>query len=312
MCYSVLMLKPKTKEIFFHFLAKELFVILALLISASFALWAGASSEVSFRQVILPLDGGGEGQGGGGNGFVAPPSTSPETPPAVSVPKTDQPVTDKPKEAVPAPVVPKVDPKDFRAIILERPTGLSFYRGEERKLSVLIRNTGKATWNVDRHPIHIGVVGDKPSRFLMPSWISPDRPRISYSTATNTPLLTNEIGPNRRLRLSFTAKAPLEPGTFTEQWALVVDGVTWIPSTEFRFRMRVLPPVKAQSIKPLTTPKIQLPAKPIMPKALPAPALDATVKEQRGFGTAVASTWGVFKGWITNLFGQNAMAQTNR
>ena len=72
---------------------------------------------------------------------------------------------------------------------------------------------------------------DRPSAFRSELWLSSTR----VASLIESSVKPTEIG---HMRFSFTAPAP---GWYDETFALVAEGITWMPSTSMSYRMEVTP-----------------------------------------------------------------------
>jgi serine O-acetyltransferase len=91
---------------------------------------------------------------------------------------------------------------------------------------LVVINRGRQTWTKDTL-LRIGVVGDQPSACYHPGWISPNR-ICTFSE--------EKVAPGETATFNFT----LNPANLdSERFQLVIEGVCWIPNTEFGYENRV-------------------------------------------------------------------------
>lgn len=84
--------------------------------------------------------------------------------------------------------------------------------GETRSVSVTFRNKG-VLWS-NKWGFKLGAVGDS-----------------DPFTATTRHLLASEVGPNGTYTFTFNLTAPSTPGTYTTDWRMLREGVTWFGAT---------------------------------------------------------------------------------
>ncbi len=84
--------------------------------------------------------------------------------------------------------------------------------GQSYTVDVTFRNRG-VLWNSARN-FRLGAVGDS-----------------DPFTAFNRVSLPGEVGPGQTCTFTFTMTAPTTPGTYTTEWRMVRDGVTWFGAT---------------------------------------------------------------------------------
>ncbi|MDI6829429.1 MAG: NBR1-Ig-like domain-containing protein, partial [Armatimonadota bacterium] len=84
--------------------------------------------------------------------------------------------------------------------------------GETRSVSITFRNRG-VLWT-EAKAIRLGAVGDSDP----------------FTTQTRH-TISGEVGPNQTYTWTFNLTAPTTPGTYTTDWRMVRDGVTWFGET---------------------------------------------------------------------------------
>ena len=84
--------------------------------------------------------------------------------------------------------------------------------GETKSVSVTMRNRG-VLWNSARG-YKLGAVGDS-----------------DPFTGTTRQLLSSEVEPSGTVTFTFNLTAPTTPGTYTTDWRMVREGVTWFGAT---------------------------------------------------------------------------------
>ncbi|MDD5567086.1 MAG: SpoIID/LytB domain-containing protein [Patescibacteria group bacterium] len=100
------------------------------------------------------------------------------------------------------------------------------------------KNTGAKAWtNAGQNYVALNVTdpAGRRSPFIHESWTE------FYYRPTR--LAVAEVPPNWIGRFSFTLKAPLEPGEYTESFALVVENKTWIEGGRFVLPITVTKPI---------------------------------------------------------------------
>jgi hypothetical protein len=97
-------------------------------------------------------------------------------------------------------------------------------------------NTGTDTWtNSGSNPVRLGTWSpqDRASPFYTDyNWIGPNRP---------TNLDSASVAPGQVGRFTFIMTAPQTPGTYTEYWRLVKEGVAWFGYSGVYFQITVTP-----------------------------------------------------------------------
>lgn len=139
----------------------------------------------------------------------------------------------------------------------------------ESKVKVKFTNTGTLEWNNFLQPLHIGTSRprDRKSKFIHLIW--------PYSDRTVRAVLPNTIKPGESFDIEFTVLAPAVKYStrFTEYFALVADGLTWIQDSEFKVSILVKPLPQQKStviVKPAPKPTTGGITQPEQPKT-PSP-----------------------------------------
>jgi len=130
------------------------------------------------------------------------------------------------------PVQADIIPPVYDYKVVSQSPGGSIMQGTGVILWVTIENTGNTNWYGDSYfgdfegnPIHLGTVRptDRNSGFYTPeNWISTNRIHAADEAKAE---------PGETMSFGFFATAPetLSPGTYTECFAPVIEGVTWLP-----------------------------------------------------------------------------------
>jgi len=183
-------------------------------------------------------------------------------------------------------------PINLRAQVAQKTTNVTVTSGQPATVTVQFKNIGRTSWNHWLQPLQIGTAKphDRPSRFIHQDWPYNNR-------AVQTDLLI-EVKTNQTLSVTFPIQVPEVKRTtyFTENFALVADGLAWIPGSDFSVR------ITAKSLPAATTPTIKtVPstggiAKPAAPQktgsATPVAALQNTFTQ----------LWTSVKSSLTKLF----------
>lgn len=125
-----------------------------------------------------------------------------------------------------------------------RSSALTLSAGIETEVEVTLTNTGKATWLPGE--TNLGTTGprDRESAFRTTTWMSPGR-------VVSVP---KEVGPGESVTLLFPLRAVDTPGSYTEDFGLVQEGVTWFADSggpadsALRIAVEVTPPVPYRGV----------------------------------------------------------------
>ncbi|AKM85042.1 MAG: hypothetical protein VE98_C0001G0588 [candidate division Kazan bacterium GW2011_GWA1_50_15] len=186
-------------------------------------------------------------------------------------------------------------PESYRAKLLRRSYNVQLNPGVETTLSVIALNVGNAVWyNYGRFQTKLGVVGDRHSMLATAQWEKFDRVAILDKTTTGG----NELRPGQLGRFNLTIKAPLQPGVYTETFALLTEHITWFPGTEVTVRVtsgqsRVVP--RSSTLADQVTPSTD--GTPTTSPA-PQPRVITPKSESTGFLGWLSRVWST----VTNLF----------
>jgi hypothetical protein len=80
-----------------------------------------------------------------------------------------------------------------------------------------MRNTGTDTWTPARTRLGTTQPRDRASPVMGPGWLAPNRPAA----------IDRRVAPGETGRFTFTLRAPLEVGEYSEYFNLVEEGVAW-------------------------------------------------------------------------------------
>ena len=104
--------------------------------------------------------------------------------------------------------------------------------GQAATLSVAFQNTGQRDWLADG-PLRVRLgtsnPNDRTSPFAHSSWAQENRPAT----------LPSDVPVGQSATIDFTIQAPMEPGSYQESFALVVEGVTWLDGATVTFPLEV-------------------------------------------------------------------------
>jgi len=104
----------------------------------------------------------------------------------------------------------------------QSPSG-NLVAGQKTTWTVSVKNTGTATWyNTGANPVHLGTYRpqDRNSAFCTTGWLGCNRPAN---------LNESSVAPGQIGTFTFDVQAPVNPGTYSEYFNLVVEGITsWI------------------------------------------------------------------------------------
>jgi hypothetical protein len=198
--------------------------------------------------------------GGGGGGIIQPAPPQPVVvPPSAEVWKAS----------------------DYRGRVTQQTYALTLLPEEETTITIKLLNTGRATWygNGVSNPIRLGVVGDDPSTLSADTWIKFDR---AASMESNDVL--GAVQPKAEGWFTLKIKAPLKPGVYREQFAVVAEYLTWLSNTKVNVKVMV----PAPKVIAKKTPSKVTPTTPTTPKTI-----KGTVPQKEGW---LATVWH----WILN------------
>lgn len=141
-------------------------------------------------------------------------------------------------DAISIPVTLQVQPAVWRATVVQQSiTTAELKSGETADVVVQIRNDGDITWQTTgASAVKIGTASpfDRKSNFATSTWLSPNRVAVASNTVT----------PNATGSFTVTLQAPAQTGTYTEKFAVVAEGITWMP-VEIVVTIKVVPAVYA-------------------------------------------------------------------
>ena|GEM_PF-1689215 len=108
--------------------------------------------------------------------------------------------------------------------------------GETQLVNVQVKNTGDLTWlssGATAAKVGTAKLFDRKSSFKSGSWLSDNR------AAT----VASSVAPGEVGEFSFTISAPNKPGKYLENFAIVVEGLAWVPKTNFVVDITVQPAI---------------------------------------------------------------------
>ena len=120
--------------------------------------------------------------------------------------------------------------------IVAAPNPVVIKAGEVQSLHLKFKNTGDITWsNSGPNAVKVGTAKpfDRKSPFKASSWLSDNR-----TTATISPVAPGGTG-----EFNLTISAPAKPGKYVENFAVVVEGLAWLPKSNFVVEITVQPAI---------------------------------------------------------------------
>ncbi|MEA1909834.1 MAG: hypothetical protein U9M89_02335 [Patescibacteria group bacterium] len=192
------------------------------------------------------------------------------------------------------PVVPPTtggEPETYKAIWMNQSDVPSLQIRDDSVLWVDYKNTGTATWfNDSDNPSYLGTVldFDRTSLFYDVSWVSTARPTLVNKT----------VPPGAVGRFEFEIRAPWIPGSYTENFGPVAEGITWLEVDKYAvWEFNILPKTLKEILedprgifKPPLFPPIFDPKTPDLLPKLPSTGGELSVsipQEPREDGTLV-------------------------
>jgi stage II sporulation protein D len=136
--------------------------------------------------------------------------------------------------------------------LVSAPAPITLKVGETSSVNVKVKNTGDLVWN-NSGPTAVKIGTAKPfdrkSPFRSASWLSDNR---AASVA-------GPINPGDTGEFNFVISAPKKPGRYSENFAVVVEGLAWVPKSNFILDITVQPAIYSagwvrQSDSPVLTP----------------------------------------------------------
>lgn len=126
------------------------------------------------------------------------------------------------------------EPTHYQAEIIQKSPNLNLKPSQTALVSVTVKNTGSTTWVIstqsDYGAVKLGTINprDRVSRFWSPNWLSQNR---AISTGFS-------VSPGSQLTMTFTIKAPNQPGAYEESFQLVSEYITWF-GPQFTWKITV-------------------------------------------------------------------------
>lgn len=177
------------------------------------------------------------------------------------------------------------------------PQNIEMEPGGRTKVSVTFTNTGEPITSYI-NPLLVGTTRpyDRTSSLYSPEWVYGNRPSL---------INFGEIGKGKSFTTDIWLTAPsvTRATTYTENFALVAEGLTWVPGSDFSIRVRVAPAVA------VSTPASPAPTRTFIGNVIdfftPAPAAAQTepnspyvTPRPNPFATFFGNLWN----FIVNLF----------
>ncbi len=164
---------------------------------------------------------------------------------------------------------------NLRAQIAERTINIIVASGQSANVTVKFKNIGLTEWDYLLQPLHIGTNSphDRQSRFIHKDW--------PYNNRVVKVSLPPDVKTGETFDATFPIQAPVVKRTtrYTENFALVAEGIAWIPGSNFTVRITVSAPVAEKIVKATTqkttpVPAVKKPAAPYkIPNTIPATAV---------------------------------------
>jgi len=173
--------------------------------------------------------------------YVFPAKSLPRGEAVLRLQRNGQPLT----TPLPVLVYDWTQPINLRAQIAQRTINVTVASGQSANVTIKFKNIGLTEWDYLLQPLHIGTdrPHDRQSRFVHKDWPYNNRAaRISLPTGIET---------GETFNATFSIQAPVVKRTtrYTENFALVAEGVAWIPSSNFTVRITVIAPAVAKAAK---------------------------------------------------------------
>lgn len=156
---------------------------------------------------------------------------------------------------------------NLRAQIIQKTISVTVASGKSANITIKFKNAGMTQWDYLLQPLHIGTdrPRDRQSRFAHKDWPYNNRvARISLPTNLTT---------GETFDATFPIQAPVVKRTtrYTENFALVAEGIAWIHGSNFTVRITVSAPVAEKIVKATTQKTTPVPAvkKPAAPYKIP-------------------------------------------
>ncbi|MFH0905553.1 MAG: hypothetical protein V1826_02425 [bacterium] len=125
----------------------------------------------------------------------------------------------------------------LRAQIAQRTINVTVVSGQPTNIAVKFKNIGLTEWDYLLQPLHIGTdrPRDRQSRFVHKDW--------PYNNRAIRVVLPKGIKTGEVFDVTFPIQAPVVKRTtrYTENFALVAEGLSWIPGSGFSIRVTVSP-----------------------------------------------------------------------
>lgn len=192
---------------------------------------------------------------------------------------------------------------NLRAQIAQRTINVTVASGQSTNVAVKFKNIGLTQWDYLLQPLNIGTdrPRDRQSRFIHKDW--------PYNNRTVGISLPPDVKTGETFDTTFPIQAPVVRRTtrYTENFALVAEGIAWIPGSNFTVRITVTTPVAVKA--PTTTTKAAPPTpavkKPAAPYKIPNTIPITTVKSGgwwSGIKSFFAQVIGLVGTLASNLF----------
>ncbi len=145
-------------------------------------------------------------------------------------------ITYEPQPILPTPPTTIWKAADYRARILKQTYAVTLLPGEQSVIRVDVTNVGNAVWYGagTNNPIRLGVVDDRPSTLSSNEWIKFNRAAVIESADGLGKLDTRGTG-----WFNLKIEAPLSPGVYSTQFAMVAEYITWFPNTKVNIKVTV-------------------------------------------------------------------------
>jgi hypothetical protein len=193
---------------------------------------------------------------------------------------------------------------NLRAQIAQRTINVTVASGQSANVTIKFKNIGLTEWDYLLQPLHIGTSSpyDRKSRFVHKNW-----PYNNRAVRIDLPL---DVNTGETFDVTLPIQAPVVKRTtrYTENFALVAEGIAWISGSNFTVRITVNPPAVAQVSKKAVAKAKQTPplataaiVKPAAPYRIPNTFMIIAAQQDHSWWTSVRS-------FLMRLFGSPTLA----
>jgi hypothetical protein len=134
-------------------------------------------------------------------------------------------------------------PTDYKMRPVNYPATLTLAPGETKTITIEYRNVGTRNFTKYLDPVYVGTASpfDRISAFATKDWGYDNRPAKAPLPAS--------LKPGESLKVSFALKAPdvIKSGIYPEYFALVSDGLMWVPASDFQVAIKIKAPTDPEA-----------------------------------------------------------------